>query len=220
MQRCGRCKVLKSEQEFNPSKRGLGDGHWCKSCAAASARGVKAKASHPPIACSECGESFIPLQLKPNTAVVFCSSRCKDKHRRTVRLAAKAAEAPRHCVHCGSVLPASMRRDAKFCSSNCNSAAHQVTRKMAKRANDKRSPGGELVSRAYIAERDGYRCGLCGGKVNMGLKHPNPRCASIDHIVPLSLNGGNDRSNLQLAHLGCNLVKRATAMGEQMRLVG
>lgn len=41
-------------------------------------------------------------------------------------------------------------------------------------------------------------------------RHPDPLCASIDHIVPLSQGGTNDLTNLQLAHLRCNLRKRAT----------
>jgi 5-methylcytosine-specific restriction endonuclease McrA len=106
-----------------------------------------------------------------------------------------------------------MRADASFCSEQCNSAAHQVTRKIAKRAaryrGDDVAKRDNLVTREEIARRDNYRCQLCGGKVNMDLRHPNPLAPSIDHVIPLAHHGGNGDHNLQLAHLRCNLSKRA-----------
>jgi 5-methylcytosine-specific restriction endonuclease McrA len=113
-----------------------------------------------------------------------------------------------------------MRSDARFCSEECNSAAHAMTRKMAKRAGRKKHADDPLFERNYIAKRDKYRCGLCGGKVDMTRQHPDPMFASIDHVVPLSQGGTNDLHNLQLAHLRCNLTKRATGGSEQLRLLG
>lgn len=73
---------------------------------------------------------------------------------------------------------------------------------------------------AEIYARDGWRCGLCRRKVDVGLTYPHPRSASLDHIVPLSLGGEHVRSNVQLAHLGCNVRKGARSAGEQLLLVG
>jgi hypothetical protein len=42
---------------------------------------------------------------------------------------------------------------------------------------------------------------------------PRPLSASIDHIVPLAADGTDDRGNLQLAHLFCNLHKNASSPG-------
>ena len=111
-----------------------------------------------------------------------------------------------------------MRADAKFCSDECNSAAHAITRKMAKRAGVDKSD--TLLSRAYIAERDGFRCHLCGGKVSMARKYPDPLSPSVDHVVPLSRGGTNDLANLKLAHLRCNLAKGDGANGEQLMMFG
>ena len=91
---------------------------------------------------------------------------------------------------------------------------------MAKRAQRSRNPGDPLLERNQIAKRDGYRCGLCGKKVDMRLRYPKAGAPSIDHVIPLSLGGGNDLANLQLTHLGCNLAKRATAANEQLRAFG
>lgn len=35
----------------------------------------------------------------------------------------------------------------------------------------------------------------------------DPLAASVDHIVPVSAGGSDDPSNLQIAHLCCNLMK-------------
>lgn len=78
-----------------------------------------------------------------------------------------------------------------------------------------------LVNLAAIAKRDGYRCGICGGRVDMKLKHPDPGFASLDHVVPIADGGDDlDPANLQLAHLRCNLAKRNRGGEEQLRLIG
>ena len=58
-----------------------------------------------------------------------------------------------------------------------------------------------------IYKRDRWKCGICGLRVNKKLKHPHPYSASLDHIVPLSKGGSHTPSNVQLAHLRCNLSK-------------
>ena len=54
--------------------------------------------------------------------------------------------------------------------------------------------------RQHVIERDGYVCGLCGGDVDQADLH-------IDHILPVSLGGQNEPSNLQVAHSLCNIKK-------------
>ena len=80
----------------------------------------------------------------------------------------------------------------------------------------------ERYSLAEIAERDGWRCQLCGRMVSKMAKWPARNSASIDHVVPLSEGGTDLRANVQLAHFGCNSSKnnRPTARGEQLRLIG
>lgn len=51
-------------------------------------------------------------------------------------------------------------------------------------------------------------CGICGKPVDFALRYPNPMSKTIDHIIPISRGGHpSDISNLQLAHLTCNLAK-------------
>ena len=65
-----------------------------------------------------------------------------------------------------------------------------------------------------LYNRDGGICALCGGRCDFndfvfsgdtfiaGNKYP-----SIDHIIPLSKNGGHTWDNVQLAHKQCNSIK-------------
>ena len=65
----------------------------------------------------------------------------------------------------------------------------------------------EVVNRFAVYERDGWVCQLCGEPVDPDLKGPDPMCASIDHVVPLSHGGDHSMGNVQLTHLGCNSAK-------------
>ena len=130
-----------------------------------------------------CGVQF----LSGHSRKQFCSRECKVSARRTAekveRLARKAALPPRHCPHCGKVVPPSMRSDARFCSDACNHAAHAAA---------KRPP-----------------CAICGRQVRRERKWPHPMCGVVDHIVPVANGGTNDPSNLQWVHKRCNESKGA-----------
>lgn len=65
----------------------------------------------------------------------------------------------------------------------------------------------EPYRRDDIFERDGWTCGICATLIDRQVKWPDCGSASIDHIVPLSLGGDDIPSNVQAAHLGCNLSK-------------
>lgn len=78
----------------------------------------------------------------------------------------------------------------------------------------------EPVTIAYLYERDNGRCGLCGGKVSLKRRWPDPLSPSKDHILPIAKGGDDSRANKQLAHLGCNLKKNAKGGDDQLRLLG
>lgn len=78
----------------------------------------------------------------------------------------------------------------------------------------------EKFDAAEVYERDRWRCGICRRKVDKSLAWPHPMSPSLDHIVPLSLDGEHTRANTRLAHLNCN-VTRGNRMGaEQLALIG
>jgi 5-methylcytosine-specific restriction endonuclease McrA len=58
-----------------------------------------------------------------------------------------------------------------------------------------------------LVKRDGPDCRLCGLVVDLVLRAPDPGTPSIDHRIPRAAGGGNDPTNLQLAHLYCNIAK-------------
>jgi 5-methylcytosine-specific restriction endonuclease McrA len=69
------------------------------------------------------------------------------------------------------------------------------------------------INKTAIFERDGWICGICGDPVDKKLKWPDLYCATLDHIIALSLGPlaqgcGHVEENVQLAHFLCNLAKR------------
>ena len=164
MQRCGSCKLHRPQTDFAPSYRGK-TGTWCRACFAAYFRGERFGSMHEPRQCEHCGEQYVPRQLK--RAAAYCSRLCKGRARTAAAAARRLASKPaRWCVWCAASMPQRMRADAKFCSEQCNSAAHQSTRKMWERLG---IPKGDisLVSRNYLAGRDGLACHLCGLKLSL-----------------------------------------------------
>jgi hypothetical protein len=174
-------------------------------------------------ACPACGVEYsypVPGRKRETCGKRACIT--ANTHRKAK---AQRAEAwvERDCVHCGLPIPfdrvsthpyakdgvRKTNKTARFCSEACNSKAHALTRKIYRRAGQTKVEG-YLVLRADIAERDRWLCGICGGRVSRERRHPDPLCASVDHIVPLALDGTNDFDNLQLTHLRCNLSKKAT----------
>lgn len=77
----------------------------------------------------------------------------------------------------------------------------------------------EKIIDCDIFQRDGWICQLCFKPVSRRLKHPHPRSASLDHIVPLSKGGAHTRTNVHLAHFRCNL-NAYTGGVKQLLLIG
>lgn len=81
-----------------------------------------------------------------------------------------------------------------------------------RRAVQKGATIGPHFTRLEIAERDGWRCHLCGEKVTR-------KNWSLDHLVPLSKGGAHSRENVAVAHYLCN-VRRNNRGVAQLRLIG
>lgn len=67
----------------------------------------------------------------------------------------------------------------------------------------------ERFAAVEVYERDGWVCGICHESIDPELKWPEPRSASLDHVLPLAANGEHTRANTQAAHLICNIRKGA-----------
>lgn len=64
--------------------------------------------------------------------------------------------------------------------------------------------------RLALYERDGWVCALCSEPVDRDADAKRSDWApSLDHILPRSLGGGDEDSNLRCAHRGCNARRGA-----------
>lgn len=147
----------------------------------------------------------------------FCSKRCLQvatAHRKRYGFLDRTPLQP--CQTCDSWVPHDPRR-RRFCSDGCKVAWEE-----ARQALRRGVMAVELVDRAEVFERDGWKCQLCRKRVDPVLAHPDPLSASLDHVVPIVDGGEHTMANVQLAHLRCNLSKNRRPMpqGEQLRLVG
>lgn len=217
--RCSKCGEFKLIGEFPPSKL-TNKGQWCRTCLRIDARRHKGlMAIERTTNCGHCGLQFQTTYSK----ALYCSTACKDAASNAFRTAGLHAVKPaRTCVWCAADMPQTMRSDAKYCSADCNMQAHRRTRNYRRRAGagapvkPRKQP---LVNLADIAARDKFRCGICGQRVDMGRKYPDPGFPSLDHVTPLSAGGDAlDPSNLRLAHLRCNVTLRDKGTS-QLRLM-
>jgi 5-methylcytosine-specific restriction endonuclease McrA len=84
----------------------------------------------------------------------------------------------------------------------------------------KRASRVEYVDIHLVAERQRWKCSLCGGKIPADAKWPDPKSLSMDHTVPISQGGETSYRNITAAHLVCNMAKGAKALvPEQLRLL-
>lgn len=208
LQTCGGCKQDLPEDAFYATATS----NWCKSCYRAWY--VKRSGGMAERNCDACGSSMLVTARRAKEPRAFCSRKCKSDARllegraiRAVTMFIRAAARP-PCPQCGKQMPA-MRSDAVYCSAECSSRAHGL-----KRGNERIGPGRRRdVERAYIVERDGGRCHLCGAK-------PKGAELTIDHILPLALGGTHSPENLAVACRSCNCAKGSRAANDQLRMVG
>ena len=165
--------------------------------------------NRPP--CVTCG-GRIPDGVNMNATA--CSPLCRS------RRDAKNRTSPKH----GS--PEQRREyNRRYRERNPDKFVWNDTKKAAyhrRRARKKTGSAGERIVSRQVFERDGWRCGCCGKRVNPNLAWPHPKSASLDHIVPLSKGGTHTLANVQCAHLDCNTKKRDNigGAGDQLRLIG
>lgn len=79
--------------------------------------------------------------------------------------------------------------------------------------------GGEKITLREIAERDGWKCHLCGEHVEDQPYDYRASDGTLDHLIPVADGGTHTRDNVRLAHMGCN-AKRNTGGEVQLLLFG
>lgn len=125
-----------------------------------------------------------------------CSPRCQQL------LARNGGEAPpsvTDCVRCGSVIDLTRRGKA--------GRKKRADTKMCDWCKGRRHLRHKVSVMDVVNAHGSTDCGICGGPVDLNLRHPDLFRASIDHVLPYARGGTHDLDNLQVAHLYCNYVK-------------
>lgn len=167
--------------------------------------------------CERCGEAFGAQRSDVARGYGrFCSRGCANGarggakparkspfRRRAERVAAKAAAGSSgggqvfvqgSCIVCGSQF-LSRGAESRYCSRVCRAKNRQ------------RSFGISWLDRMALFDRDGWTCQICSEPVNYGADPGSDWYPTLDHIVPKSLGGSHDFSNLRTAHRWCNSVR-------------
>lgn len=194
--------------------------HYCSSSCRYKARRARKRigADPPPRhrSCPLCSADFTA-----NTGLqVYCSDYCRRRSQ-SIRCG-KILNLDKRVCRCGKPTePQAGRPTATKCG-DCRREATRRARRAAKMR--RRNVISDGFTLAEIADRDQWKCQLCGLKVrHKRQRYPNdPDGPSIDHIVPITKGGQDVRQNAQLAHFGCNARKhnRVWGEGEQLRLIG
>lgn len=208
-------------QRFKPHNRGAAVAHikprWCsmacrvqynKCLRDAGLLGRQPKAKYTSIVrCASCAR-YIPAIRKR------CAP-CATKHNMAV-VARRAAElAETSCAVCGERY---RRRTYPWPWRGCCSAACKAAQKSGagKRRGEShyrraksRGARAEVIYRAKVFERDGWRCYLCGQETpKLLLKDfASPMAPTIDHVVPLTKGGEHTYANVRCACRRCNSLK-------------
>lgn len=105
---------------------------------------------------------------------------------------------PRACLTCGRIYDPGRSTARKYCSAICKPSGW-IARSVNKR-----------VWVEKLGNEDGWSCWICEQPVDKALYWPALQAGSVDHIIPVKQHGTDERSNLRLAHLACNLARRTT----------
>lgn len=122
------------------------------------------------------------------------------------------------CSGCGTTIDRTDRAGGRRWCPAC-SAELRRARDRRKNARRRGARGWGRYTVLEIAERDGWRCHLCGLKVDPTTPRTAPRGATVDHLVPIGAGGQDVRENVALAHRACN-VRRKDRGEVQLLLVG
>jgi 5-methylcytosine-specific restriction endonuclease McrA len=168
--------------------------------------------------CSGCGKEFESKHKRAR-----CSRECDLEYgrRESFRTNSEKKETkPRECKECGEVfIPEYGNKRRFFCSDECLKRSARRIRRHKERAK-LRLVKVETVDPIRVFIRDGWRCQLCGKKLNRKhrgtYRHDAPE---LDHIVPLSRGGEHSYLNTQCACRKCNAEKKGEIRG-RLRLFG
>jgi DNA-directed RNA polymerase subunit RPC12/RpoP len=163
--------------------------------------------------CEHCGAMF-NRQLSGKVAK-FCGDRCWEAYRHRSRPFGEWRKdnpfQPRQfeCTSCGQQSWAAGAGPIPRCCEVCDERRSYLRDRKALKVRRARiaATADGTVSRVEVFERDLWVCQLCLEPVDSELKWPDLLSASLDHVLPVAKGGKHTYSNVQLAHLMCNIRK-------------
>lgn len=192
--RCNVCKVTRPRSEYPPSALKSG-AYVCHECRKLAKRAARQRAG---------GESLEQRSTR------LSAERAERKATRRAELQRQAAERAANRLSPEERTKRSVDRQRE----RYNTDPEYQARIKAKKIRRKRAMEGtrvEPVSTLAVAERDGWRCGICGKRVTRATW-------SLDHIVPLSRGGAHVYANVTLAHRRCNSRRGVGRLAVQLPL--
>lgn len=172
---------------------------------------------YSPKACGRCGNFYIPASGMSR----YCSDECFRDHK-NAKLREQATQRPlvsSWCENCG--ISFQSKTGARFCTASCRSTFDRRQKGNYELGSHRRRAEyygceyDETVTRVAILIRDKWTCGICGDPIPQDAAYPSREYGSLDHIIPMSRQGGHTLGNTQAAHMECNMRKHAS-MPEEM----
>lgn len=150
----------------------------------------------------------------PNPGQKYCNSKCLKNSKRL-----RSEILFINCQSCG-ILHVSRRWRIKNICKTCKiKSLHESQIKYQKEYKIYSRQRAKVID--YICVRDKWTCHICGLLVHKGkFDNFNPKSKTLDHVIPVSLGGLHDVSNLRLAHFSCNSSKGNRGGNEQLMLIG
>ncbi len=115
----------------------------------------------------------------------------------------RSVETTRICATCGAAFDPGGGRARKYCGKRCKPSGRIA---------------GSVNKRSWVLKlgnEEGWNCWLCNEPVDPALHWPHRFAGSVDHVVPVSLGGTDERKNLRLSHLTCNTSKKANLLTQE-----
>jgi DNA-directed RNA polymerase subunit RPC12/RpoP len=179
--------------------------------------------------CIICGKVFIPTRA----GQTICSRNCtlkkgRDKFNTYKKSIGRNWDRVETlvCKYCGKTFQCSIfNQTPSYCSKKCARKAWadanpdknrqmKARQRHMRRAMKYGNGSVEKINPIQIFKRDGWKCGICGKKVNPEFRFPHPLSPSLDHIIALASGGTHTWSNVQCSHFTCNCHKRDIGGGQ------
>jgi hypothetical protein len=207
------CSVCGAEHDYTPGTR---RGQKCPDCfrkAMAQGQWTWKQARRQSTACVDC-DAAIPPRVGSGKPFLRCET-CRvavERQRDNARYYASRRTFTESavCVECDSPFPRTGRGGPvpKRCESCRVRRQRDIDRvHYHNRRARKLALPYETVRPSDVYARDNWTCQLCQERIDPDLTWPDGGSRSIDHMRPLSRGGHHVLSNVQAAHLACNLRK-------------